>query len=292
LRELAAEIRKVRTRWLPYVVLLFLVVGAVVQIALFGLVAYLDERGDPEYGPVPPGFRTFAFPWSLNTLLDSGQFWGAVFIAFLIASVVSTEYGWGTVRAAVARGQSRERFLAWKLAGTALTCALLLLVALAIGMALSLFLTAVRDEPITLDVRGGPSAVDVPVMILRAGLGILPYAMLAFCLGVIGRSTALAATGTLIYKLIESIVLPIFESLGGVWADLRVFFIGYYADALIAANRFDSLDYNSLAFRALPEASELPDPLVATLMLLAFSGVFALVAFYVFLRRDLTINSE
>jgi hypothetical protein len=159
-------------------------------------------------------------------------------------------------------------------------------------MALSLFLTAVRDEPITLDVRGGPSAVEVPVMILRAGLGILPYAMLAFCLGVISRSTALAATGTLIYKLIESIVLPIFESLGGVWADLRVFFIGYYADALIAANRFDSLDYNSLAFRALPEASELPDPLVATLMLLAFSGVFALVAFYVFLRRDLTINSE
>jgi hypothetical protein len=150
----------------------------------------------------------------------------------------------------------------------------------------------VRGDPITLDVRGGPSFAEVPVMVLRAGLGILPYGMLAFLLAVVGRSTALAATGTLIYKLIESIILPSFEALGGVWADLRVLFIGYYADALIAANRFDGLEYNTLAFRNVPEASELPDPLVATTMLLVFSGIFGLLAFYVFLRRDLTINSE
>jgi ABC-type transport system involved in multi-copper enzyme maturation permease subunit len=292
LRELAAEIRKVRTRWLPYVILLFLVIGAVVQIALFGLVAYLDERGEYGYGDFPPGFRTFVFPWSLHTLLDSGQFWGSVFIAFLIASVVSTEYTWGTIRASVSRGQGRMRFLSWKLAGTALTCAVLLLVTLGIGLLLSLVLTATRGEPITLDVRGGPEAVEVPIMVLRAGLGILPYGMLAFCLAVVGRSTALAATGTLIYKLLESILLPSFEALGGVWADLRVLFIGYYADALIAANRLDRLEYNSLALRELPEASGLPDPWVASLMLLLFTGLFAGIAFYVFLRRDLTINSE
>ena len=129
-------------------------------------------------------------------------------------------------------------------------------------------------------------------MVLRAGVGILPYGMLAFCLAVVGRSTALAATGTLIYKLLESILIPSFEGLGGVWADMRVFFIGYYADALIAANRFDRLEYNSLAFRALPEAENLPDPWVATVVLLLYSVVLAGVAFYVFLRRDLTISSE
>lgn len=288
---LAAEFMKVRTRWLPYVIFLVLVIGAAMQIWLFGLVAYLDERG-AEFGPTPPGYFTFRLPWALNALLDSGQFWGGVFVAFLASSIVATEHNWGTVRQAIVRGQTRTQYFMTKLLGTSLIAAVMMLAAFAIGVGFAIMAAALRDEPITLDVPGGPSAAEVPLLVLRAGLGVLPYGMLAFALTVIGRSTALGATGTLIYKLAETIVLPVFTELGGIWADLRVLFIGHFADALIAANRIDANEYNSIAFRNLPVAAELPDPWVAAIMLLLYSTLFAALALFVFQRRDLDTRAD
>lgn len=292
MRDLAAELQKVRTRWLPYVLLLAMIGGAAVQVLLFGWVAYHDERGEAEFGSFPPGLRTFALPWSLHALLDSGQFWGGVFIAFLVASAVATEYGWGTVRIAITRGQSRNRYLGTKLLGTALVSAVLLLAAFAAGVLFSLLATTLQGEPVTLDVEGGPSPAEIPLMVLRAGLGVLPYGMLAFTLAVIGRSTTLGATGTLVYKIAEMIVLPLFKALGGVWSDLRVLFIGHHADALIAANRIDALDYNSIAFRNTPVASGLPDPWLAAAAIAVYTLALAAVAFAVFERRDLNVKNE
>ncbi len=287
---LAAELMKVRTRWLPYVIFLVLVIGAAMQIWLFGLVAYLDERGDPE--ATPGGIFTFRMPWALSALLDSGQFWGGVFVAFLGSSIVATEHNWGTVRLAVVRGQTRTQYFMTKLLGTSLVAAVMMLAAFAIGVIFAIAATALQDEPITLDVPGGPSPAEVPLTVLRAGLGVLPYGMLAFALTVVGRSTALGATGALIYKLGETIVLPIFTELGGVWADLRVLFIGHFADALIAANRIDANQYNSIAFRNLPIASELPDPWMAAIMLLGYSALFGAVALFVFQSRDLNTRAD
>ncbi len=292
MRDLTAELMKIRTRWLPYVVLVALLAGAAAQVLLFGVVAYHAEQGQPEYGDSPPGLRSFAMPWALHTMLDSGQFWGGVLIAFVVASAVATEYGWGTVRLAIARGQSRTRYLATKLLGATITASALLLFTLAIAVAMALVASSLEGQPITLDVRGGPSAAEVPVMILRAGLGILPYGMLAFCLAVVGRSTAVGATGLLVYKLGESILLPLFENLGGFWADLEVLFIGHYAEALIAANRIDGQEYASLAFRSQPLAAELPDPWIAAMMVLLWTGVLGAVAFTVFGARDLNARVD
>jgi hypothetical protein len=80
--------------------------------------------------------------------------------------------------------------------------------------------------------------------------------------------------------------------LGGVWADLQVLFVGHYANALVAANRIDSSEYNSVAFRALPVAGDLPDAWGSAFMLLAFTIALAAIAFYVFERRDLGTTTE
>lgn len=293
MREMVvAEMMKIRTRWLLYVILVVMFIGAALQIWLAGVVAYHLERGDPEFGPFPPGLRTFAFPWSLHALLDSGQFWGGILVGFLVASAVATEYNWGTARGAVVRGQSRARFLAAKVLGTGLIASAMLLAAYALGIGFSLIATVLEDEPITLDVRGGPSPIEIPLMILRAGWGVLPYAMLAFALSVIGRSTTIGATGVLVYKIIEMITLPIFNSLGGVWADLQMLFVGHHADALIAANRYSELDYNAIAFRETPRAAELPDPLLSFIVITGYTLLFAAAAFYVFQRRDLNARNE
>jgi len=282
---LATEILKVRKRWMPYVLLLLMLAGAAVLIWLIGYVSYQEDQQGEYAGD---NFRTFAFPWSIPTLLDSGQFWGAaIFVTILTSSTVSTEYTWGTVRQALTRGQPRWQFLATKLIGTSLICIVFLLAALGVGVLFSILATSIEGAPITLDVRGGPSVPEIFVMVLRSALGIIPYGMLAFALAVIGRSTALGIAGTLGYMLGEGIIVAILESIGGIAADFREIAIGHHVSSLIAANRIGAGDYNSIAAREIPVAADLPDVWVAALVILLYSAAFAAVAFFVFQRRDL-----
>jgi ABC-type transport system involved in multi-copper enzyme maturation permease subunit len=281
---LAAELLKVRKRWMPYVLLLVMAMGAAVQIWLVG---YVNWRGESEVEFEQSALRAFALPWSLSALLDSGQFWGAILVGILVASTVATEHGWGTVRQALIRGQTRNQYLAMKLLGSTLIAAVSLLLAFGIGVSLSVIATAVADRSVTLDVPGGPSALDIALMILRAGYAVLPYGLLAFCLAVVGRSTTLGVAGILLFMFAEAILLAVLESIGGVAADARAFLMGHNASALLAANRIGFGDYNTFAPRSVPLTSDLPDPAVAALVLALYSLAFLTIAFVTFRRRDI-----
>jgi ABC-type transport system involved in multi-copper enzyme maturation permease subunit len=156
----------------------------------------------------------------------------------------------------------------------------------------SIIATSAEGAPITLDVPGGPSSAEIPVMVLRTAAGIIPCGLLAFALAVIGRSTALGIAGTLGYMLAESIIVAILDSIGGVAADLTDIAIGRHVASLIAANRIGAGDYNSIAARELPVGADLPDVWTATLVILLYSILFAGVAFFVFQRRDLRASDR
>jgi ABC-2 type transport system permease protein len=281
---LAAELLKVRKRWMPYVLLLVMAMGAAVQIWLVG---YVSWRQESEVEFQQSALRAFALPWSLSALLDSGQFWGAILVGILTASTVATEHGWGTVRQALIRGQTRNQYLAMKLLGSTLIAAVSLLLAFGIGVSLSVIATTVADRSVTLDVPGGPSALDIALMILRAGYAVLPYGLLAFCLAVVGRSTTLGVAGILLFMFGEAILLAVLEGIGGVAADARAFLMGHNASALLAANRIGFGDYNTFAPRRVPLTSDLPDPTVAALVLALYSLAFLTIAFVTFRRRDI-----
>ena len=284
-RILAAELLKVRKRWMPYLLLLIMVAGAAIQIWLAGYLSWKEDDVEFRLDAV----RTFTLPWSLPTLLDTGQFWGAILVGILAASVVATEHGWGTVRQALIRGQPRNQYLTAKLFGIALIAAVSLLLALGIGVSFSVIATAVADLPISLGApRGeGLSAPDIALMVLRAGYGILPYALLAFCLAVVGRSTTLGVAGILLFMFGEAIILAILGGIGGVAADARDLSIGHNVAALLAANRIgDYHNYNSFSPREPLAASELPDPAIAALVLALYCLAFLAIAFWVFRRRD------
>ena len=282
---LAAELLKMRKRWLPYGLLLFMIGGTAIIIWLGG---YADWQGSEDAEFKQSALRAFAMPYSIPALLDSGQFWGSVFVAVLVASVVATEYNWGTVRQALIRGQSRTQYVLVKLAALVLFSALSLLVALGVGIGFSVLATSLADLPITLDVLDGPSFAEVILMVLRAGYAVIPYGMLAFCLAVVGRSTAIGAAGVMAYVIAESIAIAIFnESSISVLRDLRDVLPGHHAQALIGANRIGSGDYNHLSFRELPVPSELPDPNFAAFVLGLWSLALLSIALYVFRRRDL-----
>ena len=116
LRLLAAEWMKSRTRWLPYMLLCCFCSSAPPSRSGSSVcVAYFDERNHiEEYGIHASAF-TFRWPYAILPLLDAGQYWGPVFIAFFAASAVATDFGWGSVRLSIARGVTRTQFLAAKL---------------------------------------------------------------------------------------------------------------------------------------------------------------------------------
>jgi len=281
---LAAELLKTRKRWLPYGLFAVMVVGVTLLMWPGGYVDWA-VNDDPTYRQT--ALRTFTLPWSIPALLDAGQFWGAILVGVLAGSVVATEHNWGTVKQALIRGQSRTQFLAIKLGILTFISAVSLLAALGIGVVFSVIGTALADRPITLDVPGGPSPVEVALMVLRAGFCVIPYGLLAFSLAVIGRSTAIGSAGVLVYVIGEAILLAVFAGIGGTMADSRSLFIGHNVNALIAANRIGSGDYNSLAFRENPDPSELPDPTIAALVIVAYCLLFLGLTLYWFRRRDI-----
>ena len=287
---IAAELLKVRKRWLAYLLLFVLIAGAAIQIWLGGYVAWRTEA-EVEPENLRLALRTFVLPWSLVSLLDSGQFWGSFIVGVLTASMVATEYGWGTVRQALIRGQTRSQYLTVKLLGITILSSAILLTALAVGIAFSLIATVIAGEPVTLDVPDGPSAPETLLMVLRAGYAIIPYGMLAFCLTVVGRSTALGVAGTLLYLIGESILLGILHGLGGPAPTIRAFVLGHNVSAVLSANVIGSENFNSLAFRNNPLAADVPDPAVGALVLAAYCAIFLAIAYRVFQRRDLGVEA-
>jgi ABC-type transport system involved in multi-copper enzyme maturation permease subunit len=284
---LFAELLKVRKRWLPYILLLFLLGGVVIVIWLGGYATWkADSAIDAEERQL--ALQTFAFPWALVTLLDTGQFWGSVVIAVLTASVVATEYNWGTVRQALVRGQTRSQYLTTKLVGLIILASVILLTALAVGIAFSVIATVLAGEPVTLDVPNGPSAPDVVLMVRRAGYAILPYGLLGFCLTVVGRSTALGVAGTFMYMIVEAILLGILHGLGGAAPTIESFTLGHNVSAVLSANVIGGENFNSLAFRNNPLASELPDPIVGALVIALYCTLLLTISYGVFQKRDLT----
>lgn len=105
---LNAELLKVHKRWMPYVLALPVIAALSFQTFFGYFVIWRDERGIE-------GLRVSVLPWSLPSLLDLTQYLGAIVLGVLAASAVGTEYGWGTVRQAISRGQPRAQFLAVKL---------------------------------------------------------------------------------------------------------------------------------------------------------------------------------
>ena len=284
---LRADLLKLRKRWMPYVLLIVMIIGAAALIWTIGYLSWKND--DVEFRS--SALKTFAYPYSVPALLDSGQFWGAaIFVGILTTSTLSTEHSWGTVRPMLAGGASRAGYLASKLLILTLVSIVCLLAALGIGVLMSLWATSVADVNTT--VPGGFTAGDFVLMVSRTALCILPYGLLAFTLTVISRSTALGIAGTMGYMVLEAIIVAIFGTGGSIFQDARVLFLGHNVTPLMAENRFGGpeLDYhNSIAFRDLNEENQ-PGVWVATAIIVAESVLFLTVSFIVFLRRDVTVS--
>jgi ABC-type transport system involved in multi-copper enzyme maturation permease subunit len=281
-----AELLKMLKRWMPYVLFLLMLLGAAVVVWLFGYVSYKED--DVEFRAT--AMRTFAYPYSVPALLDSGQFWGsAFFIAILSTSTLATEHNWGTIRTSLSAGVSRLRYLIAKILALSLVSIVALLVAFGFGLLMSLWASDAAGFSIPMRHPESFTAADFLVMVLRTAYCMLPYGLLAFAVTVITRSTAMGIAGTMGYMTIEGIVVALLSTGGDILQDSRYLFLGHSVTVLMAENRFNDLDFNTIAFRDL-ESPDQPGIWTATAVIAVQSTLFTLASFFVFLRRDITVS--
>ena len=283
-RILAAELLKVRKRWLPYVLFLIMVIGAAAHIWLLGYATWADDNNAFDAFFRNETLRTFVLPHALPALLQSGQFWGSMLVGILTASVIGTEYSWGTARQALLRGQTRSEYLTLKLIGLVMMASVGLLAALGIGILFSLMASALVSE----EVGGSISFGAAILMVLRTGYTIIPYGLLAFALTTVSRSTTLGVAGSVIFVVLEAITIAVFSGIGTAWSETaRAFLPGHNVAAILSANRIDEGAFFSLAPREQLLPVSLPDPAVAALVLALYCLVFLAISYAVFQRRDL-----
>jgi ABC-type transport system involved in multi-copper enzyme maturation permease subunit len=258
----------------------------VAMLALTTFAPYLEWKGG---GLSLEDFerQAFVLPWALTSILNTIQSLGSILLGIVAASLVGTEYSWGTVRSCIVRGETRNGYMLTKLLGLATVGLVFLAAAFAVGLIFTLITTRLADQPITLDVPDGPSLPEVPLMFLRSAFSVLPYALVAFLLAELFHSTAAGVGGGLVYVFVEGIILAILGNIGGAAADMRLLFVGHHVSAVMELNRIGSeAVYAGLVLRPQPEASDLLPPAQAAVAVAVYCLFLVSTALWLFQRRD------
>ena len=201
---------------------------------------------------------------------------GAPIALILGALAVGSEYGWATFKTILTQRPGRTALFFGKLLALGVILALLVALTFAAGAASSLVVAALAGGP----VKGPP-----PGELLRAlGAGLLILAVwvsLGALLSTLLRSTALSIGLGLVYSLaLESVIfnLPINSES---FTNASRFFPGQNSSSL--ADSFSRQGSTGLV----PTTPQI-DATQSTLILLAYTAAFLILATLVFRRRDIT----
>ncbi len=272
---IAAELLKIRKRRVTWIV--FGVLVAIVTFLYIPLRLILRSSEDSDFDVIN---QTLRFPEGYGALSTLGVQTGQWLLIVLVAALVGSEYGWGTLRLVLARGPSRTEFMLGKLIAIVITLiigTLAILVVGAIIMPLGDLAVGTLD-PVFPDGFASALALDW----LRATSVLVIYLAIAFAATGLTRSNAAGVGVGLVFLFLESILTPIFSALGGFWADITRFFPVNLVRAVQSANELSAGEFSS----DIPV--ELLHPWVGGLILAAYSIVLVGGTIWVFNRRDIT----
>ena len=142
-------------------------------------------------------------------------------MVILGAMLAGSEFAWGTARHLVGRTRDRLAFVGGKLAVILGLTLLLLVAALALGLLSGSGLTPVVRDRVTWDFLTPGLFLRLPLALLFAALTVVPYALLAFTIALVTRSTATGLSLGLLTLIIgEPIFAQILASLPAPWNEL------------------------------------------------------------------------
>jgi len=286
-RLLRSEIFRLRRRWMPWVLLLLIVLAGVGLYLLVYAGAQASLQAERS-GAVPaqPGTEE-----AMNDLLRqmrpsnvqgfgvsivSGI--GSVMLIVFAASHVGTEFGWGTLRTLLAHGAGRAPFLGSKLLSIAGFGVLFIFVGIVAAIAGSYVATTIA--------AGDTTGLDVGAIVqssTKAYYTFLPYMGLAALIAVWSRSAGAGIAAGLVLYFTEGLVASLVVQLNREYARIVNYGLSRNVTAL-------TRDVAATGPTQDPSAIALPDQGQAALVLAIYTVVFVALAFWRLRTRDVTLG--
>ena len=270
----AMEIRKLIRRPMTWVIF---GLPAALGAAWFPI-AYLISRAQgslASLGPhlFPPGYieNTFA----VLTML------GTICVAVLAASVVGSEYGWGTIRVLIGTGTPRARLLGGKVVALAVAVAAWIVTSFAAITLSSIVVTALSGHPVSFGNTDAAWFGQLGLMFGRTWLVLEAWLAIAVAASVVGRSLAAGIAVPIVWQVVETVlsaVAPLAGNLGTRISELLI---------AVSARTFEIHDTFGTP-RLVPGAISETQ---ALLVLAGYVVVMLALAFLVFVRRDYTASA-
>ena len=221
-----------------------------------------------------------AIPFAMTMLAS----FGTVLAVVLMASSIGNEYNWRTIRTVLISSESRAKLLVAKLVAAAVYILIGMVIGLAVGFVMSLITTAIGRYKFDFSFATGQYFWDQFLQFWRTFFIMLPYVLMAFLFGIVGRSAMPGiAVGVGVFFL-EPIISALMSLAGG-W-------VSHIPDYLIRSN-FSVIDsLNKLpggiggAFSGNGQTVSVTH---AAVTLAIYIVVFIVIAFYLFRKRDVTV---
>jgi ABC-2 type transport system permease protein len=268
---LRSEVFRLNRRSMPKVLLL---VAALTVMAISLITWGAAQTGQLSAEDSASLMDSLALGSTLEVALGFASVFGSLFVIILTASVVATEYGWGTIRALLPRGSGRGAYLTAKLIVLAVFTLLVVLVTVAASYVASAMVTLAEDLDRSLD---DGFVGELVFGVGRAWFAILPYLALAFMVALLTKSSAAGISVATAILFLEGQILSLVAAGGGLLERLPEFFISKNVEALMSVN----IDGRTV---------EMPAPWQAAAVLTIYTVAFLAIAFWAFRRRDVTVG--
>ena len=224
--------------------------------------------------------RRITLPGSLIRGLNLTHGLGVLLFAAMAASLVGSEFGWGTLRLVLARGTGRWHLLASKQALVALFAAAVLTIIAATTVVSSLIVDALVSEEVVAPAKWTEAATTLG----RTAFSFLPYVALAVLATVVTSSSIAGITTMFGYFFMELLFVALLVNLFDWGQHVADYLLGRNITAWMMGSGRE--EFNGMFFTSTP-IGEFPGMLHAFLVLLGYMAVLGGLAFWRFQRKDI-----
>jgi ABC-type transport system involved in multi-copper enzyme maturation permease subunit len=165
----------------PATYLTFGILAGLLVLIIVAVTATGDELEGPE------AFLIITFPFAYEIILTFIIGLGGLFAVTYGAAVAGSEWSWGTLKAVVARGESRSRYILLTFAAVAAFVLLGILVSFAIGVAAA-YIGALVADVNTAGVDDTEALRDLPELFGRGWYAMVEQGAIGFAVATLARS--------------------------------------------------------------------------------------------------------
>jgi ABC-2 type transport system permease protein len=261
--------------WITFLIL----VGATMAIVILAYVSIRASNVDA----VEKANRlaNFLLPTGIKRSFEISGFFGQIILVVVAASVVGSEYSWGTIRMMVGTGVARSKLLLAKLIALTQTTIVFLVLAVAAGTFASFLVTVISGHTLTLGTVNSAWWGDLALMTVRGIFVLWVMMVLAFSIASITRSVAAGIAVGIGWPFLEQIGSALLGLLGSIGDTVHKWLISTNTNALMAHSGFG------------PQTVDKGTPTVwhAFFVLLFYAAVLLVITFAVFRQRDISSGS-